>query len=80
MPQPHASRRAHLGHLFALALLSALGDSSFAHGPTRQKVIESIRIDAPANAVWAKLKSFVWRRWPSLIGRARGRSVVNEER
>jgi carbon monoxide dehydrogenase subunit G len=58
MPQPPASRREHLGHLFALTLLSALCDGSSAHGPTRQKVIESIRIDAPADAVWAKLKSF----------------------
>ena len=29
-----------------------------AHGPTRQKVVEKITIDAPADAVWAKLKSF----------------------
>jgi len=59
MQQPHAPRRAHLGHWMALALLAALATaSSHAHGPTRQKVVEKISIDAPADAVWAKLKNF----------------------
>lgn len=29
-----------------------------AHGPTRQKVVETIKIDAPAAAVWARIKNF----------------------
>ena len=58
MPPPHALRRARLGPWLALVLLAALADSSPAHGPTRQKVVEKISIDAPADAVWAKLKNF----------------------
>lgn len=29
-----------------------------AHGPTRQKVVETVSIDAPAAAVWARIKDF----------------------
>ena len=29
-----------------------------AHGPTRQKVTEQITIDAPAAAVWARIRNF----------------------
>jgi hypothetical protein len=29
-----------------------------AHGPTRQKVVETVRIAAPASVVWARIKSF----------------------
>ena len=39
-----------------LALCSA--GSALAHGPTRQKVVEKITIDAPADAVWAVIKDF----------------------
>jgi carbon monoxide dehydrogenase subunit G len=31
---------------------------SHAHGPTRQKVVESITIDAPAATVWARIQDF----------------------
>jgi hypothetical protein len=44
-----------------LALLLAMGTAPLlasAHGPTRQKVIETISIDAPAAAVWARIKNF----------------------
>jgi carbon monoxide dehydrogenase subunit G len=41
-----------------LALLVALSAASHAHGPTRQKVVERTTIDAPADAVWGKLKDF----------------------
>jgi hypothetical protein len=51
-------RRAHLSRWIALALLSTLGDSGLAHGPTRQKVVEKVTINAPADVVWAKLKNF----------------------
>ena len=37
------------------ALLPATGH---AHGPTRQKVVEKVVIDAPPNVVWAKIGSF----------------------
>jgi len=44
--------------LAAGALLAALSDAGLAHGPTRQKVIEKITIDAPAEAGWAKIHDF----------------------
>ncbi len=43
----------------ALAVLTLVSTgAAFAHGPTRQKVVEKITIDAPAEAVWAQLKDF----------------------
>jgi carbon monoxide dehydrogenase subunit G len=48
--------RRHL--LAALSLLALLPTLAQAHGPTRQKVTETIAIDAPAAAVWAKLRNF----------------------
>lgn len=43
--------------LLGLAL-AALSGPVAAHGPTRQKVTETVRIDAPAATVWAKVKDF----------------------
>jgi carbon monoxide dehydrogenase subunit G len=40
------------------SLAAALAAPSSAHGPTRQKVTEQITINAPADAVWAKIKNF----------------------
>lgn len=43
----------------AVAALTLLSCSAvLAHGPTRQKVVEKITIDAPADAVWAQIKNF----------------------
>jgi len=43
----------------AIAVLgSAVAWPAGAHGPTRQKVVETIRIDAPAAVVWARIKNF----------------------
>lgn len=42
----------------ALAALALSAGLAFAHGPTRQKVIEKITIDAPPEAVWAQIKDF----------------------
>lgn len=45
--------------LLAVALLAAgLGAASQAHGPTRQKVVERITIDASADAVWVRIRNF----------------------
>ena len=52
-PSPTTTRR-----LLLAALLAGLAGSSLAHGPTRQKVVEKIGIDAPADKVWAKIKDF----------------------
>ena len=55
-PAPHAVRRS-----VALTLLLAplwLACTAQAHGPTRQKVIEQIAVNAPAAAVWARVRNF----------------------
>lgn len=40
------------------ALMTGFPGASGAHGPTRQKAIERITIDAPPSVVWAKIKNF----------------------
>jgi len=40
------------------ALLAGLTAASLAHGPTRQKVVEQVAIDAPADKVWAAIRDF----------------------
>jgi carbon monoxide dehydrogenase subunit G len=44
----------------ALSLISAglASAPAFAHGPSRQKVVETIQIDAPADKVWALISNF----------------------
>jgi len=44
----------------ALAVLAAtvVAAPSKAHGPTRQKVVETVRIAAPAAVVWSRIKDF----------------------
>jgi hypothetical protein len=45
----------------ALALAALGGVAAMpadAHGPTRQKVIETVKIAAPASVVWARIKNF----------------------
>ena len=44
--------------LTGLALTAMLAAPAAAHGPTRQKVTETIAIDAPADKVWAIVKDF----------------------
>jgi carbon monoxide dehydrogenase subunit G len=41
-----------------LMTLPALAGVAHAHGPTRQKVSEKIAINAPADAVWARIRNF----------------------
>ncbi|MEO5696639.1 MAG: SRPBCC family protein [Burkholderiaceae bacterium] len=42
----------------AIALLATFSSVGRAHGPTRQKTIERITINAPPAAVWARIKNF----------------------
>ena len=44
--------------LTGLALTASLLAPAAAHGPTRQKVTETIAIDAPADKVWAIVRDF----------------------
>lgn len=50
------SRRLALAASILFPALAAL--PAAAHGPTRQKVVEKIAIDAPADKVWALVKDF----------------------
>jgi carbon monoxide dehydrogenase subunit G len=53
----HPSGRRALSVLLASILLAASAPSQ-AHGPTRQKVSEKVTIEAPPDAVWARIKNF----------------------
>jgi carbon monoxide dehydrogenase subunit G len=41
-----------------LLTLPAFAGAAHAHGPTRQKVTEKVSINAPADAVWARIRNF----------------------
>lgn len=47
--------------------LSLFGTPAQAHGPSRQKVIETITIQAPADAVWQRIKAFNDMSWHPAI-------------
>ncbi len=47
-----------LSRWLALAALTLASSVALTHGPTRQKVVEKIAVDAPADAVWAQIKDF----------------------
>ena len=48
-----------LSSMRTLAVLGiVIASSADAHGPTRQKVVETITIAAPAATVWARIKNF----------------------
>ncbi len=51
-------RRSLLGSATALCFGITLALPAASHGPTRQKVTEKVVIDAPAAAVWARIKNF----------------------
>ena len=55
---PSPSRRAAVALLGAAAAATLLPAVAHAHGPTRQKVSESVTIDAPPDAVWALVGDF----------------------
>jgi hypothetical protein len=53
--------------LFAVAAM-VTASLAFAHGATRQKVVETVTINAPVDAVWAKVKDFGgWQNWHPAI-------------
>jgi len=51
-------QRRTLTALAALMLAGGLAGPVAAHGPTRQKVTETVTIDAPADKVWALIHNF----------------------
>ncbi|MBS0445426.1 MAG: SRPBCC family protein [Proteobacteria bacterium] len=56
MPSPSFARWAKPA--LALTLLAVATAPASAHGPTRQKVVEKITINAPPATCWAKIKNF----------------------
>jgi hypothetical protein len=58
--------------LAALALVALFPLSASAHGPTRQKVTETVEINAPADKVWAVLGKFQDMSWHPAIGKSEG--------
>jgi Polyketide cyclase / dehydrase and lipid transport len=51
-------RRTLIAATAAVTVLATLPGAALAHGPTRQKVTETITINAAPDAVWAKVKDF----------------------
>lgn len=58
--------------LFASALIFTWGSVAYAHGPSRQKVSESIVINATPDAVWAKIKNFHDASWMPTVASTAG--------
>jgi hypothetical protein len=61
------ARRAFVAAAFALVPAFA-----FAHGPSRQKVVEKIEIDAPAAKVWAVVGNFQDLNWLPPVAKTEG--------
>jgi hypothetical protein len=65
---PRSSTRVML----ALALATLAPSGAAAHGPTRQKVVQSVEINAPADKVWAVIGNFQDMSWHPAIGKTEG--------
>ena len=61
----------------ALALIPA---AALAHGPSRQKVVEKIEIDAPPAKVWAIVGNFGDLSWLPGSPRRKGRAAIRRIR
>jgi hypothetical protein len=58
--------------LAALSLAALASSAAIAHGPTRQKVTETIEINAPADKVWAVVGNFYDLSWLPIIAKTEG--------
>lgn len=58
--------------IFGLAPLSMTA-SAWAHGPSRQKVVETIEINAPADKVWAAIGNFQDASWIPVVAKTEGK-------
>jgi hypothetical protein len=56
----------------AVAILGSLPVVAWAHGPSRQKVTESIEINAPVDKVWAAVGNFQDMSWHPAIAKTEG--------
>ena len=58
---------------FAVAALAlGLAGSAYAHGPVRQKVVESVEINAPAAKVWSVMGNFQDMSWLPVVEKTEG--------
>lgn len=65
--------------LVGLVLAVAVQSTALAHGPTRQKVEESIEIDAPPAQVWAIVGDFQgWEKWLPMVASSSGKGGNDE--
>jgi carbon monoxide dehydrogenase subunit G len=58
--------------LAALAFVALTPLAAHAHGPTRQKVVQSIEINAPAEKVWAAIGNFQDMSWHPAFAKTEG--------
>lgn len=59
--------------LAAVAALATVSFTAQAHGPTRQKVSESVEINAPADKVWAVVGNFQDGSWIPVVEKTEGK-------
>jgi|SRR5450631_165705 hypothetical protein len=64
--------RIAIGRLTAALAVLAMVGTAWAHGPTRQKVRESIEINAPPAKVWAAIGTFHDISWLPLVSKTEG--------
>lgn len=62
-------RRRALGLLVAVAMLPFAAE---AHGPTRQKITETVEINAPPAKVWAAIQNFADMGWHPAVAKTEG--------
>lgn len=58
--------------LAAIALIVAVPLAAFAHGPSRQKVVQSVEINAAPDKVWAAIGNFQDMGWHPAIEKSTG--------
>ncbi|MBY6242597.1 SRPBCC family protein [Methylosinus sp. Sm6] len=58
--------------LAALSLAALAPSTGFAHGPSRQKVTETIEIAAPAEKIWAVIGNFQDLSWLPVVAKTEG--------
>jgi len=56
----------------AAAMLALAVAAADAHGPTRQKVVETIEINAPPEKVWARIGNFQDMSWHPAVAKTEG--------
>jgi hypothetical protein len=70
--KPNMLKTLHASIFFrtlSVAVAVLMFSPAFGHGPSRQKVVESIEVDAPAARVWALVGDFAagWPKWHPVI-------------